>query len=203
MIYFISILIFLAVFTVSAKILEAPLRKGYCARLLSDSNATSPALPARLSLAVLPKWRIFRSVSLPIPGKDGEEIQLGTVIVSRSGIFILCQINGAGILENSHSGKWKQINNGKFTEFDNPFTVQNDARTLIEYYAEAAGYPEIKAHSLVIYTSPNLRFTNPKSRGVISARDFATRLLSFEKRGKLSTQQIKAACSILKDAEAY
>lgn len=203
MIYFISALIFIAVFTVSAKILEAPMRRGYCSRLLSESNISSTALPAKLSLAVLPKWRIFRSVSLPIPGKDGQEIQLGTVIVSRSGVFIICQINGAGILENSHSAKWKRIHNGKFTEFDNPFVAQSDARTLIEYYAEAAGYPDIKAHSLVIYTNSALRFTNPKPRGVMYAKDFATRLLSFEKRGRLSTQQIKAACSILKDAEAY
>ena len=202
MIYFISILIFAAVFSVSARILEAKLRRGYCARLLSDGS-TSASLPARLALAVLPRHRVFRSVSLPIPGKDGEEIQLGTVIVSRSGVFILCQINGQGILENSPSGKWKHVHNGKFTEFDNPFTVQSDARTLIEYYAEAGGYPDVKAHSLVIYTNPGLRFTNPKPRGVILAKDFAARLDALEKRGKLTKQQISAVCSILKDAEAY
>ena len=37
------------------------------------------SLPSRLSAAVLPKSRIFRSVALPIPGRDGEEIQLSTL----------------------------------------------------------------------------------------------------------------------------
>lgn len=202
MVYVTGILIFAFAFFAISRLLEGILRRGYVTKLISESSSSS-ALPARLSLAVLPKSRIFRSVSLPIPGKEGEEIQLGTVIVSRSGIFILCQLNGNGILDNSHSGKWKHISNGKFTEFDNPFASQSDARTLIEYYTEALGFPEIKAHSIVLYTGTALRFTAPKPRGVIHAKDFAGRLTLLEKQGKLTVRQIKAACSVLKEAELY
>ncbi len=202
MIYIVGILIFTLTFAITYRLLESVLRRRYCARLIAE-NGTSAVLPAGLSLAVLPRSRVFRSVSLPIPGKEGEEIQLGTVIVSRSGIFILCQLNGNGILDNSHSGKWKHISNGKFTEFDNPFISQSDARTLIEYYTESLGFPEIKAHSIVLYTGSSLRFTAPKPRNVIHVNDFAMRLMSLEKQGKLTAQQLKAACSVLKEAELY
>ncbi len=203
MIFLLSALVFFAVFYSAARILEKILRRGYCQRLLANPAAYGTALPERLALAVLPRGRVFRSLTLPIPGKDGQEIQLGTVVVSRSGIFILCQINGGGILENNPSGKWKHICGGKFSEFDNPFTVQGDARTLIDYYAERAGEPEIKAHSMVLYTNSSLRFVNQRSRSVICTSDFVSRLLFLEKRGRLSKAQIKTACSILKEADAY
>jgi hypothetical protein len=202
-IYFISILIFFAVFFTTAKLLEKPLTTGYCNNLLCSKAVRSSSLPEKLCRAVLPRTRIFRGVSLPIPGKEGEEIQLGTVAVSRSGIFILCQINGAGILENPPTTRWKQIDNGKFSEFDNPFTMQRDARALIDYYTDLAGYPEIKAHSIVIYTNPSLRFTHQKPRGVILAKEFPARLSGLEKRGRLSSAQVKAACNILSNADAY
>ncbi len=203
MIVFFSILIFLAVFVITAKALEIPLRKGYAKKLLSDGSAYNAALPSKLSLAILPQSRVFRSLTLPIPGKDGQEIQLGTVIVSRSGVFILCQINGAGILENKPSEKWKHICGGKFSEFDNPFNVQADARTLINYYLELEGVTDVKAHTLVLYTNSGLRFTEPKSRSVIYINDFVKRLTAFERKGKLSLKQLKATCTALKEADSY
>ncbi|MBR2473546.1 MAG: NERD domain-containing protein [Clostridia bacterium] len=200
---FISIVTFALTFVIAARVLEVLLVKGYCSELLSEPKNFTSSLPSRLSAAVLPKSRIFRSVALPIPGRDGEEIQLGTVIVSRSGIFIVCQINGSGILENSPNGKWKHIYGGKCVEYENPFQLQSDARKLIDYYAECEGLSDIKAHSLIVYTSEALKFTYPKPRGIISAENFPKKLSYFEKRGRLSRQQIKAACAMLRGADSY
>lgn len=202
-----SALIFLTVFLTSFLLiafpLEGVLKKGYCERLLSKSAAYSSALPAKLSNTVLPGSRIFRSVSLPIPGRDGEEIQLGTVIVCRSGIFILCQINGNGIIENPPGGNWKHIYGGKCREYENPFKMQADARTLIDYYNECEGLTDVKAHSIIIYTDPTLKFTNPRPRGVIPASEFPKRLAYLERHGKLSRTDVKNACRILRDADSY
>ncbi len=203
MVFLISLLVFVAVFFISAFLLEMLLASKYAEQVLASSGASDTSLPERLSLAVLPRSRVLRSVSLPIPGRDGEEIRLGTVIVSRSGIFILCQINGAGILENPPTEKWKQIYNGRFTEFNNPFITQKDARALIDYYTEASGLPEVKAHSMIIYTNPSLRFTNQRPRGIVYARDFVKHLRRLEKRGRLTGSQIRSACSVLRNADAY
>ena len=190
-------------FLVLSKLIEKPLCAGYCERLLSDPSNHNSALPAKLSSSVISRRRIFRSVSLPIPGKDGEEIQLGTVIVSRAGIFILCQINGSGIVENNPQGRWKHIAGGKFTEFENPFMLQRDARALIEYYAAIYGQNDIKAHSIIIYTNPSLRFTHQKPRGIMTASEFPAKLASMEKSGRLSREQVRCACKMLSEVENY
>ena len=203
MIVFVSLAVFAILFFLLVKLFERLLSGEYCERLLKDPKNYDSSLPSRLALTVLPKKRIFRSVSLPIPGKDGEEIQLGTVIVSRAGIFILCQINGSGILENPPDKKWKHISNGKFTEFDNPFIHQKDARSLIEYYASSYVDGDIHAHSIVLYTGASLRFTSQKPRGIMSAKEFPQKLLKMEKTGKLSSEQVRAACRMLSEIEAY
>ncbi len=201
--FVVFLFIFASVFLLLFPILDRYFISLYSNRLVSGAAYYKASLPARLALAVLPKSRIFRSVALPIPGREGEEIQLGTVIVSRSGIFVLCQINGKGILENPPSENWKHISSGKFTEFTNPFVNQKDARALIDYYLDLEGHPEIKAHSVVLYTDRDLRFTHQKSRGIIFAGDFCKKLRDFEKRGRLSSQQVRLACSVLRDIDAY
>ena len=201
------IFVFAAVFTllffIFTKLLEALITEGYCTRLLNDQKSLGASLPSKLALAVLPRKRVFRSVSLPIPGKDGEEIQLGTVVVSRAGIFILCQINGSGILENPTDRKWKHILSGKFSEFENPFLYQKDARTLIEYYASSYIGADVHAYTMVLYTSPSLKFTSQKPRGVLSAHEFPKKLKKMERSGRLTAQQVKDTCAMLSRIEAY
>ena len=193
----------LITFYILYRIITLLLTGKYCQALIADKARFSASLPARLCAAIIPKSRIFRSVSLPIPGKDGQEIQLGTVIVSRAGIFIICQINGAGILENPSNGKWKHISSGKFTEFENPFTNQADARALLEYYCGLYVGQPVSAYSLVIYTEPSLKFTYQKPRGVICINDFPSRLAKMEKSRRLSAEQIRAACKMLSQIQAY
>ena len=203
MIHIISAMLFVAVFIIAAKLLEGFFIRSSSKNLLANSANFNSALPSRLASFVLPKGRIFRSLALPIPGRDGEEIHLGTVIVSRSGIFILCLINGSGIIENPPNGNWKHIACGKCSEFPNPFLAQQDARGLIEYYAEQNGLSGLHAYSLVIYTGASLKFTHQRSRGVLSAAELTDKLCTLEKRGKLSRSQVRAAASVLKNADAY
>ena len=203
MFLFFTLLVFISVFIISSYILAKIFTTKYVNNLLTSTATPDSNLPARLSLAVLSKGRIFQDVSLPIPNRDGEEIQIGTAVVTKSGVFILCQICGGGILENPSSAKWKKIEKGKFTEFDNPFHSQKDARTLIDYYAEANGLSGVKSHTAVIYTNENLRFTHQKPRGVLYTRDFIKRLFYLEKNGKLSAMQVKSACQMLKNVENY
>ena len=203
MIHIISAMLFVAVFIIAAKLLEGLLIRSSSRNILANSANLNSALPSALASSVLPRGRIFRSLALPIPGKDGEEIHLGTVIVSRSGIFILCLINGSGIIENPPSGNWKHISNGKCSEFQNPFLAQKDARGLIEYLAEQNGLSGLHAYSLVIFTGTSLKFTHPRSRGVISASELTDKLCSLEKRGKLTRTQVRAAATMLRNADAY
>jgi hypothetical protein len=203
MIYLVTLLVFISVFIISSYVSDKILTQKYVSNLLLCANSFSENLPAELAMAVIPKSRILRNISLPIPNRDGEEIQIGTLIVTRSGIFILCQLNGSGILENPSTARWKRIENGKFTEFDNPFHSQKDARTLISYYTESSGVSGVKVHTTIIYTSKALRFTHPKPRGVISAEDFVKRLTHLQKHGNLSVSQIRSICSTLRKADSY
>ena len=202
MLFFVFASVFTAVFFVTLKAIERPLINGYCHSVLSDSAAYGSSLPETLARAIIPKGRIFRSLALPIPGKDGEEIHLGTVVVSRAGVFIVCQLNGAGILENPPDRKWKHICGGKFTEFENPFIHQKDARTLIEYYL-SPHCADARVYSIVLYTSQALKFTAQKPRGVMSAEEFPKRLLKMEKTGRLTKAQVKTVCDVLSNVEAY
>jgi len=193
--------IFALLFFLLYKLIEPMVSKKYSSALLSDRRNYNSDLPSKLAWAVLPKKCVFRSLSLPVPGRDGDEINIGTVIVGRSGVFILCQIHGSGLIENSQDRKWCHMQNGKCAEFDNPFTAQRDARALIEYYAKNSGIEDFKAHTLILYTDPTLRFTVPQSRSVIYAGNFPTRLGKMEKFGRLSSTEVRDFCKLLSDID--
>ena len=203
MLYLVAAATLAVCYLILSRIFERLFTKRYCAEILGDQSSLNASLPSRLSLSVLPRSRVFRSVTLPIPSRDGEEIQLGTVAVNRSGIFIICQINGGGILENDPSGKWKHIFSGRCAEYENPFKAQQGARELISYYADAVGLGDVRAHSLIIYTDPSLRFTYQKPRGLISASELPSMMSRLEKRGRLSLKEVHAACKMLRNVDAY
>ncbi len=192
-------ILFVAVFLISDKLIEPKLTKRYCESVLYDPRNINATLPSKLLKASIPSSRIFRSLSLPIPGRDGEEISVGTAVVNRSGIFIMCQIHGSGVLENPPNDNWKHINRGKCTEFENPFRMQKDARDLIEFYTKNNGLGDVKAHSLVIYSDPSLKFTHQTSRSVISATELNSRMLTFDRYGKLSPARVREVCKMLTD----
>lgn len=193
----IKALIFVSLFFLIAKLLEPVLSKKYSSALLSNKKNYTSALPAKLAWAVLPKKCVFRSLSLPIPGRDGDEINIGTVIVSRCGVFILCQIHGSGLIENSQEKKWKHLQNGRSADFDNPFTSQQDARSLLEFYAKSNGLEDVRAHTMILYTDPTLKFTVPQSRSVVYAGNFASKLSKMERVGRLSNMQVRSFCKLL------
>ena len=173
--------------------------KAYTSSLLLNPSAFDNDLPSKLILSAFPKKQVFHSLSLPIPGKDGEEITLGTVIVNRCGIYIICQIHGSGLIENTPTDKWKHMNNGRYTEFDNPFRAQQNARELIEFYTKNIGLGFIKAHSLLIYTDSDLRFTQPSSRSIIKASELTKRLKNMDKLGHLTRSQVNTICKAFSD----
>lgn len=192
-------IIFVAVFLLSDKLIEPRMTRRYCSSVMRDPRNINPELPSKLLRASIPQKTIFRSLSLPIPGRDGEEICIGTAVVNRSGVYILCQIHGSGVLENPTSGNWKHINRGKCTEFENPFRMQKDARDLIEFYAKSNGMGDVKAHSMLIYTDPSLKFTNQVSRSVIEASELNERMLTLDRYGKLSSTRVREVCKMLTD----
>ena len=124
-------------------------------------------------------------------------------MVTRSGLFIVCVINGGGILENDPSGRWKHIYGGSCREYENPFKMQKGARDLLEYYAKASGLSNVCAHTLIIYTDPSLRLTHQRPRGLIEASELPRMLEGLEKRGRLSHKEASAACAMLKNAYSY
>lgn len=191
--------IFVAVFFISDKLIEPRLTSRYCKSILNDPRNINAALPSKLLKASMPSGRIFRSLSLPIPGKEGEEINIGTAVVNRSGVYIVCQIHGSGVLENPTDSNWKHINRGKCSEFENPFKMQKDARDLIEFYTKSNGMGDVRAHSIVMYTDPTLRFTHQISRAVISADEICEKMTTLDRYGKLSASRVREVCKLLND----
>ena len=191
--------IFIAAFLLSDKLIEPRLTRRYCEAVLSDPRNINASLPSKLLKASMSGGRVFRSLSLPIPGRDGEEISIGTAVVNRSGVYIVCQIHGSGVLENPPNDNWKHINRGKCSEFENPFRMQKDARDLIEFYAKNNGFGDVKAHSMVIYTDPSLKFTHQISRSVISATELNSKMITLERYGKLSSTRVREVCKMLTD----
>ena len=194
-------ILFVAVFLISDKLIEPKLTRRYCEAVLSDPRNINTELPSRLLRATMPSSKVFRSLSLPIPGRDGEEITIGTAVVNRSGVYIVCQIHGSGVLENPPNDKWKHINRGKCTEFENPFRMQKDARDLIEFYTKNNGFGDVRAHSIVLYTDPSLKFTHQTSRSVISATELNSRMLTLDRYGKLSSARVREVCKMLTDID--
>ncbi len=179
------------------KLLFPRFRDIYCARILAEPHGNEDELPSKLINATFPMSQIFNSLALPIPGREGEEITLGTVAVNRSGIYIICQICGDGIIENPPGQRWKHMVNGSSREFENPFRAQADARELIEYYAKNAGLGCVKCHSLVVYTGKNLKFTHTMSRQMIQANDLNRRFSVLDKLGKLSRSEVNDICRLM------
>lgn len=195
---FILITVFTILFLITDRLLLPKLIARYTLRQLSLCE-DGETLPSRLLYATMPKGHVFTDLSLPIPSKDGEEINIGVLAVNRSGVYIICQIHGEGIIENPNDQKWKHIFNGTCNEFENPFRVQEGARNLIEYYAKNSGLSAVKAHSILVYTNPSLRFTNNLSRSVISAENLSRRLAVMDKRGRLTRSEVRQTCRLLSD----
>ncbi len=196
--FFISAVLFVLLFYIINRIIEPRLIRQCLQKILLNSD-DSETLPAKLLYVTMGKNRVFTELSLPIPSKDGEEINIGIIAVNRAGVYIICQINGEGLIENPSEQKWKHIFNGNYIEFDNPFRIQEGARNLIEYYAKNSGLGAVKAHSLLVYTNPDLRFTHNLNRSIVSAENLNKKLSAMDKRGKLSHLQVRHMCKILSD----
>ncbi len=190
-------LVFFGLFFVFYKMLFPRFCDIYCKNVLAEPCGDTDILPYKLINATFPSSQIFNSLALPIPGREGEEITLGTVAVNRSGIYIICQIRGDGIVENPPNQRWRHLVNGSSREFENPFRAQADARELIEYYAKNAGLGGVRCHSLVVYTSPRVRFTNTMSRQIIYANDLNRRFSVLDSLGRLSRSEVNDICRLL------
>ena len=201
--FFIAAAISVILFVISDRIISRRLIGLYTERVLCSSD--SETLPAELLYATMPKSRVFTDLSLPIPSKDGEEVSIGIVAVNRSGVYIICQLNGEGVIENPNAPRWKHVCNGSCSEFENPFRTQEGARNLIEYYAKRAGLSGVKAHSMLVYTNQNLRFTHTLSRSIVSAESLCERLSAMDRRGRLTYTEVRRTCRLLSEigAEAY
>lgn len=196
--YFIASAVFILLFYIIDRITSKRLTERYTERLLASSKY-GDTLPAELLYATVKRSRVFTELSLPIPSKDGEEINIGLVTVNRSGVYIICQIYGEGVIENPNAQMWKHIFNGSCNEFENPFRTQEGARNLIEYYAKNAGLGAVRAHSLIVYTSRSLRFTHTLSRSIVSADRLADRLSAMDRHGRLTHADVRQMCRVLSD----
>ncbi len=190
--------IFTLLFFVINRIAEQKLVSRYTVRVLSNAEE-SETLPAQLLYATMKKGHVFTDLSLPIPSKDGEEINIGIVAVNRAGVYIICRIQGEGVIENPNAARWKHIHNGSCSEFENPFRAQEGARNLIEYYAKNAGLSAVKAHSMLVYTSPSLRFTHTLNRSIVSADNLSRKLSDIDRRGRLTSAEVRQTCRLLSD----
>ena len=190
--------VFFILFLITNRITETRLIGRHTRRAL-DEYGESDSLPAELLLATMPKSRVFTDLSLPIPSKDGEEISLGVIAVTRAGIYIICRIQGEGLIENPNAARWRHVYNGSCTEFDNPFRCQAGARDLIEHYVKNAGLSAVKAHSLLVYTGHALRFTNPFNRSIVNAEGLARKIADLDRRGRLSRAEVRQTCRLLND----
>ena len=190
--------VFFILFLITDRITEARLVGRHIRKALSEYG-DSDSLPAELLLTTMPKSRVFTDLSLPIPTKDGEEISLGVVAVTRAGIYIICRIQGEGLIENPNAARWRHVYNGSCTEFDNPFRSQAGARELIEHYTKNAGLGAVKAHSMLFYTGHALRFTNTFNRSIVSAENLGRKIDALDRRGRLTRAEVRQTCRLLSD----
>ena len=195
-------LIFVLVGIFAYKLISPRVTEYYCRERVTDAGDDKELIPELLR-AFMPKSNVFSGISLPIPGKEGEEIYYGTVAVNSAGIFIICRICGEGLLENPPTAdKWKLMSKGKVTEFSNPFRDQDSPRRLLAYYADAAGVGGVRVHTVMVYTNSGLRFANPPSKGVIHASSLYTRFRGMSKRGRLTLAQVSAISKMLSEVNA-
>jgi hypothetical protein len=144
---------------------------------------------------------VISSLSLPIPGREGEEVAYGTVAVSRAGIFIISRICGDGRIDNPpHEGKWRFYSHGYVKEVSNPFREQDAPRRLLAAYAAAAGVSDVKVHTWIVYTDPALKFSHPTPKGVMHLSETYRRMRRLSVKGRLSWKNIRAIMAVLKDA---
>lgn len=195
----IFVLIFAALSYVIYIVIMPRLTAEYCKRILENPNNYDNNLVSKLLRASYSGRQIFRSLSLPVPGKDGEEIRVGTVVVNRLGVYIICQIHGGGLVDNAPRQNWNHMTGGKCTEFANPFQSQEEARELISFYAKNYGIGDIKVHSLVIYTNGTLKFTQGQNRSIVNAINLNRKLRTLDKMGRLNMKQVRLLCRMLSD----
>ena len=173
----------------------------YCDRKIAESSEDSPELIPSLLKAILPNRCVFTDISLPIPGRDGEEIGYGAVAVCRGGIFIISRICGEGLIENPPGAeRWKLMNRGSVKEFPNPFKQQESPRQLLSFYANAAGEKNVRVHTLIVYTDEGLRFSNPPSKGVLHVSQLHKRIRLLSAKGALSSKGVRAIAALISEA---
>lgn len=198
-----SVLAFCTLTLAFTWILTPPITEMYIRRRIISRADIAPPQLGDILRTFMPKRCVFSGISLPIPGKYGEEISYGTVAVNRAGIFILCRICGDGLLENPPGAdKWKFMSCGSVKEFPNPFKELDAPARLLAYYANAAGVSNIKVHTLLVYTDPMLRFSFPPPKGIIAADALYKRLRGVSKRGSLSTKSINDVTTMLREVNA-
>lgn len=175
--------------------------KKYLSVLIEDEPTDSPSLISKVLRSFLPSRCVLTSISLPIPGRDGEEIAYGNVAVNRAGIFIISRICGNGLIENPPRGdKWRFMSCGSVKEFTNPFKAQDAPRRLLAMYAGSAGVKNVRVHTLVVYTDNELRFSSPPSKGVMHVSEMYKKMKRLSSKGNLDYKSIRAITSALKDA---
>ena len=173
----------------------------YIRDMISEEWTESSDVIAKLLRAFLPRYTVFNSISLPIPGKDGEEISYGTVAVTKAGIFIISRICGDGLIENPQKDKtWRFLSHGNVREFPNPFKEQESPRKLLSVYAGAAGVKDVRVRTLLVYADEGLRFSDPPTKGMIHASELYKRMKRLSAKGKLSYKNVKAIADAIDDA---
>ncbi|MBQ9115732.1 MAG: hypothetical protein IJY04_01790 [Clostridia bacterium] len=201
--FFLIALLFAAAVVPIYLLIMPILTEKYCREMLKSSDPTSPELIPRLLRSFMPTSHVLTSLSLPIPGKDGEEISYGTVAVNRAGIFVISRICCDGLIENPPSeDKWKLMSRGAVTEFPNPFKEQDSPRRLLAYYASAAGVKNVKVHTLIVYTTDSIRFSFPPSKGTLHVSELHKRLRRADSFGKLRFSELHAITKLLRDVNA-
>ena len=198
------VFIILALFAAAALyrfVISPVVTERYLAALISEERADSPELIPKVLWAFMPRRRVLTSISLPVPGRDGEEIAYGTVAVTRAGIFIVSRICGNGLIENPpREEKWRFLSCGSVKEFPNPFKEQDNPRRLLAMYAGAAGVKDVKVHTIVVYTDRALRFSVPPSKGMMHVSEVYKKMRRIASKGDLDYRSIRAITKALKDA---
>jgi len=200
--YLLIILAVLISVAVYLRVISPFLTGKYLEGLIANEPQDSPALIPKALRAFMPRRCVLTSLSLPIPGRAGEEIAYGTVAVSRAGIFIVSRICGSGLIENPPAEeRWRFMSHGRVKEFPNPFREQADPRRLLALYAAAVGVENVKVHTLVVYTDGTLRFSHPPSKGTVHISQIYKRMKKLSSKGRLSYKSVRAIANALNDAD--
>ena len=173
----------------------------YILALLSEEPSDSPTLVPKVFKAFMPRRQVLTSISLPIPGRAGEEVAYGTVAVNRAGIFIISRICGSGVIENPPRGeKWRFVSGGNIKEFPNPFKAQESPRRLLSAYSATVGARDVPVHTLLVYTDPALKFSAPPPKGIMHISEAYRRMRRISAKGKLDRKTVRRVISALRDA---